>query len=163
MFNPSLYPLIPNATLPLVWKNMPRTIIPSEFFSFLFELAWNGMYFLECCQSPFCNHHTLVLNNSDALFCKTSILWLIGNDEQLKSVTRKFRVYYSKPPEDRDDYQVDHSIYFYLMNEKGKLIRYFGKDMPAESIAFNIMQQAQVLEGFTKPGLVLPSRIGWTM
>jgi protein SCO1/2 len=71
------------------------------------------------------------------------MLWLTGNFTQVEDVAKKFRVYYSAPDvkegEDQD-YLVDHSIFFYLMDKRGDFMEYFGKWMSAEEVA-NKMRQ----------------------
>lgn len=71
------------------------------------------------------------------------IQWLTGTDQQIKSVAKKFRVYYSSPEwsEGSDDaYLVDHSIFFYLMDRQGEFMQFFGKNMSAEDIALKMDQ-----------------------
>ena len=64
---------------------------------------------------------------------------------QIEQVAKAFRVYFSAPPDVAEgegistvrpssfadlisglDYQVDHSIYFYLMDRRGQLLEYYG-------------------------------------
>jgi protein SCO1/2 len=46
------------------------------------------------------------------------------------------RVYFSTPPNTKpgDDYLVDHSIFFYLMDPNGKFVDAFGRSMGAEDV-----------------------------
>jgi protein SCO1/2 len=50
-----------------------------------------------------------------------ALIGLTGTWEQVKSVCKAYRVYFSTPPDVKpgDDYLVDHSIYFYLMGKYG--------------------------------------------
>ncbi|RKP07213.1 h-sco1, partial [Thamnocephalis sphaerospora] len=52
---------------------------------------------------------------------------LTGSHEQVAKAARAYRVYYSKPPdvEEGEDYLVDHSIFFYLMDPEGKFVDYY--------------------------------------
>jgi protein SCO1 len=47
------------------------------------------------------------------------IIGLTGEYDDIKSVCKEYRVYFSTPPriDPGQDYLVDHSIYFYLMGE----------------------------------------------
>lgn len=49
------------------------------------------------------------------------IIGLTGTYDDIKNVCKKYRVYFSTPPDVKSgqDYLVDHSIYFYLMGESG--------------------------------------------
>jgi len=46
------------------------------------------------------------------------------------------RVYFSTPPNAKatEDYLVDHSIFFYLMDPKGKFVDVFGRSMGAREV-----------------------------
>lgn len=67
-------------------------------------------------------------------------VWLTGSHENLAKVAKSYRMYYSKPPADSDDYQVDHSIFFFLVGPDGKFLDYFGKNMSAEEVAKKMHQ-----------------------
>jgi protein SCO1/2 len=63
-----------------------------------------------------------------------SIVWLTGPLENISEVAKAFRVYFSIPeiaPGDDDDYLVDHSIFFYLMDREHKLMEIWGKNYSA--------------------------------
>lgn len=63
---------------------------------------------------------------------------LTGTPEQISAATKKYRVYYSGPIKDNEeseDYQVDHSIFFYLMDPYGNLKEYFGKNIEEKKMA----------------------------
>lgn len=78
------------------------------------------------------------------------LLGLTGTQQQVASVCKKFRVYFSAGPKDQDDdyivrithtphsepiynipivlFQVDHTIVLYLINPKGEFVEYFGQN-----------------------------------
>lgn len=67
------------------------------------------------------------------------IIGLTGDKRAIDSVTKRYRVYYSQGPKDRDeDYIVDHTIIMYLINPKGEFQEYFGQNKTAEEIASEI-------------------------
>ncbi|CDJ47217.1 SCO1/SenC domain-containing protein, putative [Eimeria brunetti] len=58
---------------------------------------------------------------------------------QIKSVTRKFRVYFNETARTGDEeYLVDHSIIQYFMGMDGSFKDFFGQNMTAREIAQNI-------------------------
>jgi protein SCO1/2 len=65
------------------------------------------------------------------------IIGLTGDYEAIKSVCKAFRVYFSTPREVRpgEDYLVDHSIFFYLMDPEGQFVDAFGRNYTAEQAA----------------------------
>lgn len=70
-----------------------------------------------------------------------SIQWLTGDIKHIAEVAKKFRVYFSVPEVeegDDDDYLVDHSIFFYLMDRQGKLMEIWGKNHTAEEMSQGI-------------------------
>jgi len=68
------------------------------------------------------------------------ILGLTGTPEQIKKVTRAFRVYYNEGirTDDAEDYLVDHSIIHYFMGKNGKFLTFFGKNLTAEEMAYKM-------------------------
>lgn len=62
------------------------------------------------------------------------ITWLTGSMEEVTKVAKSFRVYFSIPELEKpgDEYLVDHSIFFYLMDRQGNLLEYMGKNLTAE-------------------------------
>ena len=68
-----------------------------------------------------------------------SFLFLTGTPSQIKDVARAYRVYYSAPDSvvegsGEEDYLVDHSIFFYLLDREGEVMDYYGKNMTWEEI-----------------------------
>ncbi|KAH8917358.1 h-sco1 [Atractiella rhizophila] len=59
----------------------------------------------------------------------SSIIGLTGSYENIKTACKGYRVYFSSPPTAKpgDDYLVDHSIFFYLMDPEGKFVEAFGR------------------------------------
>ncbi|KAI9020731.1 SCO1/SenC-domain-containing protein [Phycomyces nitens] len=62
-----------------------------------------------------------------------AMIGLTGDVETIKRVARSYRVYISIPDE-QDDYLVDHSIFFYLMNPEGEFVDCFARDKTPEEI-----------------------------
>lgn len=58
------------------------------------------------------------------------LIGFTGTKEELKKVARSFRVYSYIPPDvtKEDDYLVDHSIFFYLMDPEGNFIDCYARD-----------------------------------
>lgn len=65
------------------------------------------------------------------------IVGLTGTWEQIKDVCKKYRVYFSTPDNvvKGQDYLVDHSIYFYLMDPEGDFVEAIGRQHSAERAA----------------------------
>ncbi|CAD7928849.1 unnamed protein product [Amoebophrya sp. A120] len=73
---------------------------------------------------------------------------LTGSPEQVKKVTRAFRVYYNEGIRaDGEDYLVDHSIIQYLMDRNGKFVDFFGKNMTVGEIVSKISAQILIDQG----------------
>jgi len=74
-----------------------------------------------------------------AEYCKEfhpRIVGLTGTPEQVKAVSRAYRVYYNEGLRNSDkDYLIDHSIIHYFMGPNGKFIDFFGKNMTAREMA----------------------------
>lgn len=65
------------------------------------------------------------------------IIGLTGTYENTKSVCKEYRVYFSTPPnvQPGQDYLVDHSIYFYLMDPEGDFVEAIGRNFTPEQAA----------------------------
>lgn len=65
---------------------------------------------------------------------------LTGTNEQVKKVSRAYRVYYNEGVKASDqDYLIDHSIIHYFVGKNGKFIDFFGKNMTAQEMADKIL------------------------
>lgn len=64
------------------------------------------------------------------------LIGFTGDAETLKQVARSYRVYSYTPPNvnKEDDYLVDHSIFFYLMDPEGKFVDCYARDNTAEEV-----------------------------
>ncbi|KAI9755227.1 MAG: hypothetical protein M4579_004359 [Chaenotheca gracillima] len=65
------------------------------------------------------------------------MIGLTGTWEDIKAVCKHYRVYFSTPPgvQSGQDYLVDHSIYFYLMDPEGDFVEAIGRQHSAEQAA----------------------------
>ncbi|CAH2350171.1 protein Sco1p, mitochondrial [[Candida] railenensis] len=63
----------------------------------------------------------------------SSIIGLTGSYENVKKACKQYRVYFSTPPDVKpgQDYLVDHSIFFYLMDSEGNFVDVIGKEVDA--------------------------------
>lgn len=66
-----------------------------------------------------------------------AIVGLTGSWEGIKDVCKKYRVYFSTPENVKkgQDYLVDHSIYFYLMDPEGDFVEAIGREHSPEEAA----------------------------
>lgn len=74
-----------------------------------------------------------------------SIIGLTGTYDQVKNVCKKYRVYFSTPPDVKpgQDYLVDHSIFFYLMDSEGQFVDVIGREVDAVAGAEKIKAQVE--------------------
>lgn len=64
---------------------------------------------------------------------------LVGTPEQVKDITKKYKVYYAKVEgATPDTYTIDHSVGGYLYDPSGKLRRYAKYGTPAQDIADDV-------------------------
>nr|BAN65961.1 SCO1/SenC family protein [Babesia bovis] len=69
---------------------------------------------------------------------------LTGTDDQIKDVSKKFRVYYNQGITATDqDYLIDHSIIHYLLDENGEFIEFYSKNVNAKEMADDIAKIVQ--------------------
>ncbi|KAL6073363.1 Cu-binding protein [Balamuthia mandrillaris] len=68
---------------------------------------------------------------------------LTGTPQQVEKAARAFRVYSasSQHNEEDEDYLVDHSIFFYLMDKEGEFLQYYGSDVDAPKMAKLIAEE----------------------
>lgn len=64
------------------------------------------------------------------------MIGLTGEQDEIRAVAKTFRVYVSSPPNvaEGEDYLVDHSIFFYLMDPEGKFVDCYAKDTTAQQV-----------------------------
>lgn len=75
-----------------------------------------------------------------ALYVKSfhpSLVGLTGSEEQVKAAAKAYRVYFKKVPDENTPgaYSVDHSAFFYLMDEYGKYVRHFSHSVDPDTLA----------------------------
>lgn len=65
------------------------------------------------------------------------LIGLTGDYDEIKKVCKEYRVYFSTPQDVKpgQDYLVDHSIYFYLMDPEGDFVEALGRNFSAEQAA----------------------------
>ncbi|KIW15273.1 hypothetical protein PV08_05318 [Exophiala spinifera] len=83
-----------------------------------------------------------------------AIQGLSGTWEQTKNVCKQYRVYFSTPPNlepGEEDYLVDHSIYFYVMDPEGDFVECIGRQDTAESAAAILLQHVRDWQREGKP------------
>ncbi|KAL8277848.1 hypothetical protein RQP46_009667 [Phenoliferia psychrophenolica] len=82
-----------------------------------------------------------------------SLVGLTGTYPEIKACCKAYRVYFSTPPNAlaTDDYLVDHSIFFYLMDPQGRFIDAFGRSMGPADVAGKI---AGYLDEYAEKGVV---------
>ncbi|UCM85991.1 MAG: SCO family protein [Rickettsia endosymbiont of Culicoides impunctatus] len=75
----------------------------------------------------------------------SKFIGLTGNEQQIKEVADKFKVYYAKIDTNSEDYMLDHSSFVYLMDRQGKYVKHFYLDSSAQEIIefIRIMEQNQ--------------------
>ena len=71
---------------------------------------------------------------------------LTGTEDSIKEAAKKYRIYFSKAPQDKtqsnsDDYLIDHSSIVFLMGRDGKYITHFNHQTNAKAMAKIISKQ----------------------
>lgn len=61
-------------------------------------------------------------------------IYLTGSMDEILDVSKKFRVYFSKPDPNDPHYQVDHSLYSFFLDKEGKAIEIFSNSKTADEI-----------------------------
>lgn len=76
------------------------------------------------------------------------IIGLTGDYEEVKRCCRNYRVYFSTPKDLKpgEDYLVDHSIFFYLMDPEGEFIDVLGRNYDAEGAVNKIAKDVNAYE-----------------
>lgn len=74
-----------------------------------------------------------------------SIIGLTGTYENVKKACKQYRVYFSTPPDVKpgQDYLVDHSIFFYLMDSEGGFVDVIGREVEAAAGAEKIRKHVE--------------------
>ncbi|KAF2679472.1 mitochondrial metallochaperone Sco1 [Lentithecium fluviatile CBS 122367] len=77
------------------------------------------------------------------------IIGLTGDYEAIKDTCKAYRVYFSTPSHVKpgQDYLVDHSIYFYLMDPEGDFVEAIGRNFTADQAAKVISDHVKDWEG----------------
>jgi protein SCO1/2 len=68
---------------------------------------------------------------------------LTGTEEQIKAVTKAYRVYFAKSQaneDDKEDYLMDHSSITYLIGPDGNFVEHFSHGMEPEKIAERLLK-----------------------
>lgn len=68
------------------------------------------------------------------------IVGLTGSEPAIKEAAKAYRVYYSKPDNQDEDYLVDHTIIMYLINPAGLFEAYYGQNIAAKDMAKDIQK-----------------------
>ncbi|TPX13941.1 uncharacterized protein E0L32_005641 [Thyridium curvatum] len=77
---------------------------------------------------------------------------LTGTYDQIKAMCKAYRVYFSTPSEVKpgQDYLVDHSIYFYLMDPEGDFVEALGRQHSPDQAAKVIVDHIKDYKGTLK-------------
>jgi len=81
------------------------------------------------------------------------LIGLTGTWDQTKNVCKQYRVYFSTPEKVQpgEDYLVDHSIYFYLMDPEGDFVECIGRQDTPESASSVILDHVKDWKKAGKP------------
>jgi protein SCO1/2 len=74
-----------------------------------------------------------------------AFIGLTGTYDEIKDVCKAYRVYFSTPKDVKpgQDYLVDHSIYFYLMDPEGDFVEALGRQHSPEQAAKVILEHVK--------------------
>lgn len=78
-----------------------------------------------------------------------SFIGLTGTYDQIKAMCKAYRVYFSTPSQVKpgQDYLVDHSIYFYLMDPEGEFVEALGRQHSPDQAAKIILTHIKEWKG----------------
>eukprot|EP00039_Didymoeca_costata_P015435 m.262693 g.262693 ORF g.262693 m.262693 type:complete len:126 (+) comp16223_c0_seq13:1681-2058(+) len=68
------------------------------------------------------------------------LIGLTGTSEMVKKAAKSYRVYYSRPYDDNEDYLVDHTIIMYLVRPDGSFAQYYGQNKTVEEVVQGIKE-----------------------
>ena len=73
------------------------------------------------------------------------LIGLTGSYPSIKSTCKAYRVYFSTPPsaQPTDDYLVDHSIFFYLMDPQGRFVEAFGRGSEVGDVVGRVEREVE--------------------
>lgn len=88
------------------------------------------------------------------------IVGLTGTHEQVKHVCKQYRVYFSTPKDvpKGQDYLVDHSIFFYLMDPQGEFVQALGRQYDGPAGAAKIMDHIDAYNEDVENGDLLAAK-----
>lgn len=77
------------------------------------------------------------------------LVGLTGTYDRIKQLCKDYRVYFSTPEDIKpgQDYLVDHSIYFYLMDPEGDFVEALGRQHTPEAAAKVISEHIKDWKG----------------
>lgn len=81
-----------------------------------------------------------------------SLIGLTGTYDQIKAVCKAYRVYFSTPKDVKpgEDYLVDHSIFFYLLDPSQQFLDAFGRNATAEQVVEKTKEYVQSVQAQAK-------------
>jgi protein SCO1/2 len=71
---------------------------------------------------------------------------LTGSVDEITKVAKKYRVYFSAPPEAADSgeaYLVDHSLFTYLIDRNGDVADILGRDLDVDGVVSKVLRLAE--------------------
>lgn len=79
---------------------------------------------------------------------------LTGDEEQVKNAAKAYRVYYAIGETDGEDYLVDHSIFFFLMDPEGEFVDFYGRNSTADEIVEKVSKHVRQWQQDRKSGRI---------